>query len=425
MKIWRPRFSLRSLLILTVLLTVPLAWYRAVEMENRRIQAAIEQAPSGSAVLIQSAAPKLTAAEAERRAWLPSDPFDLDWRSSVLPSLWSDPWDWSTFRFRPKQVQVDHALSAEDTTMVASLPYVTQLMLSAPEQGALFERPETCPHLRNLELQWDGWGPTLDRIAAQRRPIEQLALTQAKITDADLRGLAVWPKLWDLVVFEDETTAATGRGLEDCRHLKRLALLNVSATEEVVANFVTMTELESLNISVSKHATASRLTRLPPALKSRLPGLRELSLNGQPIQDDSLAVIAEFSALEYLDLSRTAITGEGLSSLAKLPRLRNLRLCECSMLGRELARWSGPPTLERLDLSGTPLTAADLAFLAKLPRLRQLNVTDCGLGDDAVPLLLAHPTLERVNSQQGNNFTPASEAALVKSGRLILRTPTY
>jgi len=420
MKVWRPRFSLRSLLILMILACVPLAWIGAIERENQRIQTLIERL-AGRATYVNFSATSPQAPLSEWDVWVSTDPAETVWsnppRSTLCPTLWQDPWAWSQYRFEWKRVGVHHEerFTSEFAAEVSSLGFVTRLDLEDPHDVVLFERPDSFPHLKELLLSGPGWTATLARIAGQPRRIERLWLSYSNLSDEDMRLLAKWPALESLDIYDDFSSSVQGLG--GCRNLKRLVLGNQATFQATWVEIAMLSQLEVLALNLPVNDPSWRpqgsFARLPPDLAQKLPHLRELSLPPLSLTDDALDVIAQCAALERLDLSCTEITGAGLSRLAALPKLRRLNLSYCPLDRKFLPDLTLCSNLEFLDLSRIPLSGEDLEFLAKLPRLRRLELNGCQLTDEAVPALLAHPTLEQAYFE-GDQFTPAVAAPLLK-----------
>ncbi len=106
------------------------------------------------------------------------------------------------------------------------------------------------------------------------------------------------------------------------------------------------------------------------------------------LNDDELRLIATFSKLAELDLSRrAAIDDHGLAYLNRLTSLRILDLSETNITDEGLVGTVANMTdLEELHLDWTNVGDAGLAKLSNLTKLRQLffqhtNLTDACLGD--------------------------------------------
>jgi hypothetical protein len=127
----------------------------------------------------------------------------------------------------------------------------------------------------------------------------------------------------------------------------------VASLEELGAELETDETGLVTTVTLPKGAVAAGVKHL-----SRLPGLKHLSLAGNEVSDDDLAVVALLEPLERLDLSWTEISDAGIGRLKQLKRL------------------------ESLDLSWTGISGANLADLAELVGLKRLNAEGTELADD-------------------------------------------
>ncbi|MCA9659266.1 MAG: hypothetical protein KC486_13050 [Myxococcales bacterium] len=110
-------------------------------------------------------------------------------------------------------------------------------------------------------------------------------------------------------------------------------------------------------------------------LLATLPRLKSASLCDVPIDDEGLVHLVEATSIESLTLQSTALSNEGLRSLARLPRLTHLRLKDNPQLDdRCVPHLCALARLTSLQVHETSITTAGLAHLASLPALRDLCV---------------------------------------------------
>lgn len=102
--------------------------------------------------------------------------------------------------------------------------------------------------------------------------------------------------------------------------------------------------------------------------------LEHLMLSGCPLNDDALSGICRFQRLQSLDIGRTQITSNGISSV-DLPR-----------------------SILDFGLSQIYLTDDAVNRIATLPRLRALNCNGCGLSIGGLFRLVAVPGLLSVEA---------------------------
>jgi uncharacterized membrane protein len=111
--------------------------------------------------------------------------------------------------------------------------------------------------------------------------------------------------------------------------------------------------------------------------------------------DAELALLAGLEPfLVELVLARTAVTDEGLATLARFTELRRLRLEHTAIGDEGLGTLAGLGQLESLNLFGTRVTDAGMGTLGELERLRRLYVGGTALSAPAlVELERARPDL--------------------------------
>ncbi len=118
---------------------------------------------------------------------------------------------------------------------------------------------------------------------------------------------------------------------------------------------------------------------------AELTELEELDLHDSKIRDRGLERLSGLTKLRKLDLSGTLVGATGAPQLAKLRNLESLRLWRCKQVGDETAATLARlPRLETLDLAGSALTDDGLETLAAIATLRYLYVADTGVTQEAV-----------------------------------------
>jgi hypothetical protein len=119
---------------------------------------------------------------------------------------------------------------------------------------------------------------------------------------------------------------------------------------------------------------------------TRFAQLQWLSVTGSKVSDDGLAQLEGMTSLSRLDLDYTQITDAGLPHLKGLRNLSVLNLSGTRVTDAGLTHLMGLRNLAELDLAGTQMTDAGLAQLKALRLLSVLNVvntkvTDTGLSE--------------------------------------------
>ena len=118
-------------------------------------------------------------------------------------------------------------------------------------------------------------------------------------------------------------------------------------------------------------------------------------------------VVAACEQLQWLDLSFTQVTDEGVGSMRNLKNLRQLSLERTRVTDNSLDMIASFSELEELDLSGTAVTDAGVAKLARLQNLKVLWLTNTTVTDEVLTTLKSLKNLE----QSDVDGTQVSEAA--------------
>jgi hypothetical protein len=111
------------------------------------------------------------------------------------------------------------------------------------------------------------------------------------------------------------------------------------------------------------------------AVVAQLSRLEELNLNETPVTDAAMAQVGGSKRLEKLELHHAKITDSGLRDIAKLPRLRRLRLSATEIGDNGVRQLRNLKHLHDLDLEHTRITDAALSDVACLAELERLNLS--------------------------------------------------
>ncbi len=148
--------------------------------------------------------------------------------------------------------------------------------------------------------------------------LEEAHLIEVQI--ANLRRWNNWQKLSVLVLSGRGVKSLAG--LEACRALRRLTLLNLSMRD--LSPVALLPELESLELRMAAEAPDLASVVRAPALQSF--AIDSSAAENQVIRLPSVKILAEAQGLERLVLLETAVEDGDLMPLAELPRLRFLHL---------------------------------------------------------------------------------------------------
>lgn len=204
----------------------------------------------------------------------------------------------------------------------------------------------------------------------------KVALEGIPVTDENFREF----NLHDLASITElsiQSTAMTGRSLEEVSklsRLKELLLTNVDLTTADLQHLVGLHSLEDLTL----HGTSTdRLSAGDFQCFSKLRSLAALRLCGPAVTDRSLANLRGCLNLRHLALTRAAVTREGFKRLSSwFPRLNDLFLDDSTIADDDLIHLKEFKSLSRLGLDGSDITDKGLVLLRDMTTLRSLSLMD-------------------------------------------------
>jgi len=213
-------------------------------------------------------------------------------------------------------------------------PPSLQERIAAYRQGSQLEQNYTAVSLYLDDITGD-WLQAHDDLSELQ--ITDLTLAETALTDADLARLVSTHPL-EFVNFRAEHVGdATIDALSSRSKLRLLQIRQSPLTDEQFAR-LPLGQLEELRIDetgitpagLQELRRAQRLVLLvidgrqidesTARILAGLPAFRQIELTGEAVTDDQLALLPAIAALEFVTLSRTAVTEEGLKALrAALP----------------------------------------------------------------------------------------------------------
>lgn len=184
------------------------------------------------------------------------------------------------------------------------------------------------------------------------------------------------------------TIAGTPRQAGDLRHiasLVHLQLLHVEGGELADYDWEALAGLPRLEwLRLEKVTFDSRQLERLAGLRT----LRVLELPNTPVDDEGVRTIAEsLPHLEWIDLSHSRVTADGIAELTRLSECAWLNLSYTPANDASLAALAQLEKLETLLLEGTSLTDASLNVLRRQKQLRLLNVRGTKLSPDGIATL--------------------------------------
>ena len=264
---WRFQFSLRSLLLLVVVVAIPLAWMRAsqgrVEEDLRAEKEALGH---------------IAAAGGRPASWVGFGPFD-----------WG-PWV-AEIGF--------HGPHFSDERLASMLPHLGRLC-----------------GLEGLGL--DGTSITdvsVERIVEETRhrrglrQLDGLHLGHTRVTDAGLGHLKAMYRLESLGLEGTRITDAGLANLGGLRRLRSLWLNDTQITDAGLEHIENLTRLQYLELN------GTQITDAGVEHIGKLTRLRYLELNGTHITDAGLEHLRKLTRLQRLEIKNTKVTEAGVGQL--------------------------------------------------------------------------------------------------------------
>lgn len=250
------------------------------------------------------------------------------------------------------------------------------------------------------EREFDDAGVALIRGLAK---LEWLSLYDTRVSNSGLRRLAGLP----LRLLNVGHTQVSDDGLDTIVSLTSLDTLVLAGTRVSNAELHRLTALERLSVlSLSDTAvSADGLSGI-----AGMPNLRELHLNNVRMSGHELPVLARFAALVSLQLGGLDVSGEGIGHIADLTNLRWLWLNNGGGLTNEsVQQLTRLNKMEWLDISHTDVTDQGLRLLLRpdgpdvlaLPELHTLGLAGLGLSSGGLEPLAGRSKL-RVLSLWGD-----------------------
>jgi internalin A len=236
--------------------------------------------------------------------------------------------------------------------------------------------------LTTLNLRGTDVTDTSLAYVAELTHLKSLDISFTQITDVGLEHLASLAQLEELNLGGNKISGAGLHVLKLLPKLRKLSFYGIQrrnagwcwapvVTDLELETISLLTGLEDLNIGYGVALGTARPKDLGAAdgeAECRIAG-------GTRITDLGLAKLSKLEKLQHLDLSGSAITPNGLKSLANLRDLRRLSLWNVKGIDDTAAPFlEALPNLTSLDLSNTAVGDETLGRLSKLSGLRRLYV---------------------------------------------------
>jgi hypothetical protein len=272
---WRPRFSLRALLLVVTVLCLALGWRLHRARQQREAVQAIRQAGGWVYYDYQQFNPQNGQLDLQAKPWQPAwliEPVGIDfWRK------------------------------------------VTALNMSFHEERG---------------MRWDNEQPTTDigRHLSHLPRLRFLGLTEHSVDDAGLQYVGQLQHLEVLLYWD--APGVTDAGARHLRNLPRLQCLNMGSSEigdRGLEAFAQLPRLEEL-VMQGNNVTDKGLAALAGHRRLKSLWVGGDDQRASRITNAGVRHLATIASLEELDLQYSQVTLEGLKPLQKLPGLKSLYL---------------------------------------------------------------------------------------------------
>ncbi|HEY9679352.1 MAG TPA: protein kinase [Drouetiella sp.] len=161
---------------------------------------------------------------------------------------------------------------------------------------------------------------------SQLTNLTELRLARTEITQEDLKDICTLHKLISLAIWASDSQVKDLSPLTKLTKLQRLDLSHSQVSDEVVKKVAPFPYLTNLYINDCPRITDASLKSLEKSTLSRI------SLAQTAITDDGLASLAKMTRLNRVDIESTSVTAGGVSNLclhSQSPRLKVVAIDEC------------------------------------------------------------------------------------------------
>ncbi|MBA2117515.1 hypothetical protein [Bremerella alba] len=176
--------------------------------------------------------------------------------------------------------------------------------------------------------------------------LKELTLDADQVSPQAFNRLRTHPIIESLELFGSLASPGQLKQFEPWPQLKHLTLHANMARDEDLLPLLSSTKLQTLTLNFMP-----QITLKAPKLLARLDSLEELSAIGCSVDDRSVAAIAQMSSLVKLDLFRSDITDNGLPDLKRLTKLEVLSLRETAVTVEGLQALQGMKSLKEIIVS--------------------------------------------------------------------------
>ena len=242
------------------------------------------------------------------------------------------------------------------------------------------------------------WGTIVERPSFWET-ITELDLPNSNANDDTM---ALLGKLDNLEQLNLKDTQVTKAGLSLLRPLRNLSLLELDSQQVTDDNLKALDEiglLETISVVGWKYVDGAEVR------SGATTEINSLSLANCQLTDIGFSEFSHLENVDWVDLSATLVSDEGLDSLSRMSQLKTLHIGDTGITDLGVKKISQFKKLEGLTLTNLNISDQALTFLTDLSRLRHINLEGTNVTPEAgATLQKALPDckirLPNVNSKQ-------------------------
>jgi len=390
MQLPRLRFSLRTLLIITVLVAIPSAWLGKHWLRTRVQRPIVAQIKANGGQVYYD---------------YQSDGKNFD--SSKTPPGWA-----------PLRAMLGDDFFATVKVVIYGNNFPQQIIdiefeqLSDLEQlyvnaakvpEATIVRLASLKNLNSLVLADFSYSPEVFRKLVDCSSLTHLTVSHGNITTEHLRELKSFGQLkgfqWTDAPLTDDGLLA----ICELRKLKTLDLLwsgGRKAPPLTARGFQGLSQLQQLEqIKLSGPADDAM------AAIAKLPNVRSVQLWADELTDAGMLQMATLTKLIEFQSASEVITDAGLPGLQKMLRLESLKLDSPKITDAGLSQISGLTKIINLELNSSEITDAGLPSLLPLQKLVNLELQQATLTDQGLQQLAGLKNLKQLTITLSSTLT--------------------
>ncbi len=389
------RVTLRSLMILILLIGGAIGWALHTARQQREAIAAV-RAAGGQITYDYQSEFILTGPGGTRSP-----------RTEPTAPRWLRSWLGDELFQSVRTVDFGQLDSSDTLAMVGRFAQLVELHIYLiPNAGIDFGPLSGLSHLRVLSIRGPGADDAVLAEVGQIRSLVNLRLERGAATDAGIGHLVGLSNLADLTLVDNASLSDKGltqvaAGLPSLQNFK-LDTSMIRPPQRVHLTLLALaTHHPDLKILVLR-STGVTDRDLPPL--GKLTQLRTLSLYDSRITGAGLVHLGSLRSLIELELIGIDTDDAGLIHLAPLAALTRLNLAFTRIGDASLPALAQLPSLDILNLASTRVTTNGLSTLGSIPTLRQLDISEIDITDSAIDKF--NQTYPQVRIRNSSGFAP-------------------